>query len=480
MAGNISSLGIGSGVLTADVIDQLRAADESAIIKPIDRNIELNAKKQEAFSLLNSLMTTFKASTSALSDDTIFENKDVTVSGDAEVTVLPGVNIDSFTLETETLAKKDVTKFGSFTDRDTTSIATGSGFLSIGNVDDIANGTPVMIEYDSSMTLEDLAQAITDAGGDKFSASILQTGENAFDLIVSSKETGAANALTITDTSTLLKPELLAPADPETNPNGFEKVQTAGDAKFKYDGITITRASNTISDLIVGVDITLKKEGDVSNVNINLQKSTIVDEVQMFVDGYNELLSKLNDLSLADVETGEEGVFSNESFIKSISRDMSSMLTSMTVDGKSLTGLGYETTNVAGEPTTQYVFDLSRDGRLSFNSSSLENILENDPDSVRKMFSGSTDADGVHTPGIFDMMDEKLLNYTGSGKMFSTFETSLQTESKNLSQSRIDAIKSLDARYATMHSRFAAYDSMISQINAQFSSLQMMINEQSK
>ncbi|MCD6259493.1 MAG: flagellar filament capping protein FliD [Helicobacteraceae bacterium] len=471
MAGNISSLGIGSGVLTADVIDQLRAADESAIIKPIDRNIELNTKKQEAFSLLSSLMTTFKSSTSALSDDTIFDNKEVNVSGDAEVSVLPGVNIDSFSLETVSLATKDVTKFGSFADRDKTSVALGTGTLTINDIE---------IEYNSSMKLEDLAQAITDAGGDSFSASILQTGENAFDLIVSSKETGAANALTITDTSALLKPELLEPADPITNPSGFEKVQTASDAEFKYDGIKITRPSNTISDLIVGVDITLKKEGDISNVNVNLKKDTIVDEVQMFVDGYNELLSKLNDLSLADVETGEEGIFSNESFIKSISREMSSMLSSMTVGGKSLTGLGHETTNVAGDPVTHYVFDLSRDGRLSFNSSNLESMLDDDPESLRGFFSGTTDADGVHTPGLFDMMDEKLLGYTGSGKMFSNFETSLETAAKNLSQSRIDSIKSLDMRYATMSSRFAAYDSMISQINAQFASLQMMINDQSK
>jgi flagellar hook-associated protein 2 len=469
MAGNISSLGIGSGVLTADVIDQLRAADENAIIKPIDRKLELHAKKEEAFSLLSSLMTTFKSSTSALSDDTIFDNKDVNVSGDAEVSVSPGVNIDSFTLETETLAKKDVHKFGSFADRDKTSVATSSGFLSISGVE---------IAYNSSMKLEDLAQAITDAGGDKFSASILKTGENSYDLLVTSKETGLANALTIEDLGNKAEPPVLGLSS--TLMDGLDNIQPADDAKFKYNGVTITRASNTISDLIVGVDITLKKEGDISNVNISLKKDTIVDEIQMFVDGYNELLSKLNDLSLADVETGEEGVFSNESFVKSISRDMSSMLSSMMVDGKSLTGLGHETTDAAGNPVTRPVFDLSRDGRLSFNSSNLEGMLDKDPESVRKMFSGSTDADGVHTPGIFDMMDEKLSNYTGSGKMLSNFENSLETESKSLTQSRIDALKSLDARYATMHSRFAAYDSMISQINAQFSSLQMMINEQNK
>lgn len=470
MAGNITSLGIGSGVLTADVIDQLREADESAIINPIDNKIEQNQKKQEAYTLFSSLMTTFKASTSSLSNDTIFENKEVDVSGDAEVSVLPGVNVDAFTLETTQLAKKDVTKFGSFIDRDTTSVASGSGILKINDVE---------IEYDSSMKLEDLAQAITDAGGDLFSASILKTGENSYDLVVSSKETGAENTLTISDEGGLLSSDLMDAYDETTNPDGFKNIQQAQDAKFTYNGIEITRPSNTIDDLIVGVDITLKKEGDISNVNVKLEKQSIVDEVQLFVDGYNDLLSKLNDLTLADVETGEEGVFTNDNFVKSISRELSSMLSSFEVDGKPITTLGYETTNLAGEPITSYVFDVSQDGRLNFNSDALEKVLDEDVDSVKKLFSGETDADGVHTPGIFAMMDEKLGTYTDSGNMLSGFEESLKTEAENLTASRKSSLASIEARYATMANRFAAYDSIISQINNQFASVQMMIDQES-
>lgn len=75
MAGNITSLGIGSGVLTADTIDKLKEADKSAIITPLDTKIDLNKQKQEAYSLLSSSMTTLKGSASALSDDTIFAGK---------------------------------------------------------------------------------------------------------------------------------------------------------------------------------------------------------------------------------------------------------------------------------------------------------------------------------------------------------------------------------------------------------------------
>ncbi|MDD2567931.1 MAG: flagellar cap protein FliD N-terminal domain-containing protein, partial [Thiovulaceae bacterium] len=134
MAGNITSLGIGSGVLTADIIDKLKEADKSAIITPLDTKIDLNKQKQEAYSLLSSFMTTLKGSASALSDDTIFAGKKVDVSGDAIVTVDAGTNVESFSLETTKLAKKDVTQFSAVAAKDTPGVTGGNGTLTISGV----------------------------------------------------------------------------------------------------------------------------------------------------------------------------------------------------------------------------------------------------------------------------------------------------------------------------------------------------------
>ena len=46
MGGTISSLGIGSGVLTADVIDQLKEADRAATVTPIENDMALNDQKK--------------------------------------------------------------------------------------------------------------------------------------------------------------------------------------------------------------------------------------------------------------------------------------------------------------------------------------------------------------------------------------------------------------------------------------------------
>ncbi len=449
--GDISSLGIGSGVLTADVIDQLKEADSSRLIKPIENKITLNNQRQDAEDLLTSLMKNFKASASALSYDTLFDNKTVDVTGSAKVTVDAGATVESFTLETTTLAKKDITSFGALSDKDITPIASGAGTLSIGSY---------TIDYDETMSLQDLAQAITDTAGSTISASILQTGDGSYNLVVSSKSTGASEALTITDNDGLMDGALFNPYDATTNPNGYQKVQTATDAEFKYNGISIVRSTNDIDDLILGVNITLNEEGAFSSIDIKQDTSNIVDELQLFVDSYNTLMQNITDMTVKDEETGAEGVFNSSSFVKSISRDLTRAITALNDEGSLL----------------NYGFDLDRYGVLSLDKSVIEEKLRDDPDAVKLFFTGGINSDGNDVTGIFESIDNKLDSYTGYGKLLSSFKTDLETEGSSLNDSYLRAKASLDSRYDIMTKRFIAYDAMISKLNSQFSSLQMMID----
>lgn len=456
MGGAISSLGLGSGVLTSDIIDQLKEADTSRIVTPIESKITLNDQEQEAEKLLTSLMKTFKASASALSYDTIFDNKTVDVNGLAEVTVETGATIESFTLETVTLAKQEITSFGALADASATPVASEAGTLSIAGFD---------IAYDETMSLEELAQAITETAGSKVSASILNTGTGSYSLVVSSKGTGASQELNITDTSGFLDPALTAVYDAATNPNGYQTVQAAVDAEFKYNGITVTRTTNDISDLVLGVEITLKAEGDFSTVAIEQNTDSITTELQLFSDTYNTLMQNISDMLTKDEDTGAEGIFNGNSFVKGITRDLNTVLTAMNPDNDSLVNYGIE---------------VDKYGTMSFDKSTFENKLAADPDGVKVLFTGGVDANGNDVAGWFENIDDKLNEYTGYGKLLSNFETELTTQGSNLNDSYMKAVESLEARYEIMTKRFIAYDGMISRMNAQFSSLQMMISDGNK
>jgi flagellar hook-associated protein 2 len=442
MAG-ISSLGVGSGVLTADVIDQLKEADKSTILTPIEDKMTLNNQKQEAYTLLSSLMTTLKSSASALSYDTIFDNKTVSVSGNSDVTIDSGANVESFTLETVTLAKKDITQFGAVGSTGT-AISTTGGTLTIGAYD---------VVYDNTTTLSELAQAITDESNGDIEASILQTGDGEYSLIVSSSQTGADQALTISDTGDLSS-NLLDVA------SGYQKIQTASDAEFKYNGITTTRSTNEISDLVVGLNITLKEEGDFSNVEIDQDNEPFTGEMQLFVDSYNSLMQNISDMTTADQEEGVKGVFNGESFVRNIKNDLNSVITSIS-NGDSLMNYGLE---------------LDRYGKMTLDTSKLNEKLSEDPDALKTFFTGGTDDSGNDVTGIFETIDDKIKSYTGYGKALSNFNDSLKSKAESITENYSRAQEMLNTRYDIMTQRFTAFDAMISKINAQFSSLQMMIS----
>jgi flagellar hook-associated protein 2 len=205
MAGEISSLGIGSGVLTADIIDKLRANDEQYTVNPYDVKLETNEKKRTALDLFDSLLTTFKSSTSSLGDELLYLKRDSSVTGDGvNVSVEAGVNVQEFSLRVDQLAKKDVVESGSFTDTDQ-SIASGSGSITI-NIGD----KNYDLDYTSSTTLESLRDDINSKLSDQLSASILQVGDEASKLIITSAESGEAQKIRMVDNDGNLDSKVLS------------------------------------------------------------------------------------------------------------------------------------------------------------------------------------------------------------------------------------------------------------------------------
>ncbi|MEA1916888.1 MAG: flagellar filament capping protein FliD, partial [Campylobacterota bacterium] len=198
MAGEISSLGIGSGVLTADIIDKLRANDENALVKPIDTKIETNDSKVKALDLLDSLITTFQSSTGSLGDELLYLQREGSVAGEGvSVSVEDGVNIQEFSIRVDQLAKSDVVESGSFESTDK-SIASGNGTLSI-NI----NNKTYEVDYESTTTLENLRDEINKFVGDDLTASILQVGDNSNKLILTSKVSGADQEILMSDSGNL-------------------------------------------------------------------------------------------------------------------------------------------------------------------------------------------------------------------------------------------------------------------------------------
>jgi flagellar hook-associated protein 2 len=446
MAGTLSSLGLGSsGALSADTIDKLKSNDEKLQIDPIKRKIDNTTQKTQAYSLINSLMTTFMASTDRLGGDLLYLDRTTSVSGDgATITAANGVYPQSFTIDVTTLATKNIQQSSQFTSL-TDKIATGDSTVTVS-----IDGKDFDIAVTASTTLEDFKNSINTIAGEKVTASILNVADGDFRLVVSSDETGSTQAITFSDTGNLNVGLDFAQTE----------VQMAKDSSFKYNGINFTRASNIITDITLGVSITLKKEGESSTATISQDTEGIASELSAMTAAYNSLAKELTSTTTSDLDAGSVGIFNGESTIKSLAREINKLLLQTDNSGNSLMNYGFE---------------LKQDGSLSFDKNIFNTEFDKDPEALEKLFKYETSSSGNVTEGIFKKLDDFLDNQSKENGLFSSFGTNLTDQLSGLREEQTRSQKLLDTRYESMFLRFAAYDRIIGGLEQQFTSLSQQI-----
>lgn len=419
-----SQLGVGSGnILSWDTIDKLKEADTKALVKPLETKIQDNLTKQKDLTAITTLLSTFKANVSNLTSDNTYLRRDAnaTGSGSVSVTANAGVAEQNMSLSVQQLATHDSYQSKTFDLRNGTVFDTDVSFgISIGGKDYVINA-------DSSTTLEGLAEKINEATEGKVQAKILNVGGAAgaesYRLVIQSAETGSDNAMSfyaITNTTggnashtsndntlnalgfyfdkaaapsvggaqtdkdshgntimrlTLKQPDQL---NDDEKKNAGSQLDVAKDAKFKYNGIDITRSSNTVDDLILGVSLTLNKvdkEGESTNVNITQSTEGILEDIKAMVESYNSLINNINEATKYDSETGLAGTFQGVREITSITTELNKIINGVSKDGKSLTDFG---------------ITLTKDGLLTLDSSILNDMINNNFDEFKSFFSSET------------------------------------------------------------------------------------------
>lgn len=413
-----SQLGVGSGnILSWDTIDKLKEADTKALVKPLETKIQDNLTKQKDLTAITTLLSTFKANVSNLTSDNTYLRRDAnaTGSGSVSVTANAGVAEQNMSLSVQQLATHDSYQSKTFDLRNGTVFDQDVSFgISIGGKDYVINA-------DSSTTLEGLAEKINEATEGKVQAKILNVGGAAgaesYRLVIQSAETGSDNAMSFyaitsgnggnaSHTSTDSTLEALGFYFDKANATGTNKdshgneiqrltlkkpddikdkgdnvgsqLDVAKDAKFKYNGIDITRSSNTVDDLILGVSLTLNKvdkEGESTNVNITQSTEGILEDIQAMVESYNSLINNINEATKYDSETGLAGTFQGVREITSITTELNKIINGVSKDGKSLTDFG---------------ITLTKDGLLTLDSSILNDMINNNFDEFKSFFSSET------------------------------------------------------------------------------------------
>jgi len=475
----ISSLGAGSSVLTQDVIDQLRAADESKFVTPIDRKVTAENDKTSAFDVLDAHMDNVYESLKSLNEYGVFESRTTSVSDESIVgiTAKDSSDIQDFTLDIEQLATKEIEQSGSFSSK-TDKIADGSGVMEL-NVGDLSFD----INYDATTTLEGLKELINKTAGDSVNATIVQVNDNDYRLLFNAVDSGVGSEISIKDTGTKndnkndnkiddILDNIFGGKDDNHHKgnlkraltSGMSNVQTAQDAKFTFNGLDITRSSNSVDDLLSGVTLTLKDTGRV-DASVQQNRENIESKITNFIDKYNTAMYQLSEDTKSSQDADERGAFSSDSTIKNMRTSLTNIIS--TVGG-------------GGTGLSDYGINVDEDGRLSVDSEVLDKQLDKNAGDVQAFFTGGTmtgaDGEDKKVEGIFTELETEFAKYSKYNTILDQYKESIDTRMTSLSEQREKAIARLDSTYDIMAKRFASYDAIINRYNQASSMFTEMIN----
>lgn len=405
-SGAVNFTGLGNGTDFNEIIDaQIEA--ESFAKKKYEAQL---AENEACQSLLNDLITSMGELDKTFDDMNSmseFLAMSVTSSNESVSGKVTGdIEEGSHTIEVNQLAQNDVWVNSGISYSEPTDVVTDVDAVFAFECD----GEEFTFEVPANTTAQQLVDMINSdpEARDLVSADLLSDGDTLY-FRLSSKDTGADHAITLSDTTTL--------ADYTTAE--FENVRTAQNAKIKIDGFPsdpnswMERESNTVDDVVPGLELTLSDvtEGPV-NLTISCDTEVTKENIESFVEQVNTLIYDIQVLSgrvvsyVENEETGEkmEAYTIDSNSLDMVYNDLKSQL-SMSVVGFSgeydtynaLSQLGLYTDTNEGSETF---------GQLLINEEELDEILEDDPYAIAELLgcpnSGISDTRGVQVTSTID------------------------------------------------------------------------------
>ena len=450
----IESLGLGSGVLTNDLVEKIVGAERESSDKRLERDEKILDAKITGYGEIKSLASTLQSATSALSlpstagSTTASSSDESILTTEASIFAEPG----TYSVEVLNTAKAHSVVTDAYSSIDEI-IGTGEIQITFGEITydgsgdflsqdiDPTKGGPSITIDDSNKTLSGLRDAINDAGiGAK--ASIINDGSG-YRLVITSEDTGAKSAMrimTLDDTGAVATTGLSSIAFNEVQNGASTLTQTAKgeDALLKANGLTITRESNTIEEVVPGVILNLLSADVGKAISIVVAPDTagIQEKIQDFVNAYNDFKKFSDELTSYNSETDQAGLLLGDSTLRSIQTQVRNMI-SQPIDG--LTGTKYRSLTELGVNT-----DRTNDFLLEFSPSVFSKALREERESVVSILAKSGDAqdaqiryvnDSVNTkPGTYDVEVTQLATqaiYEGGSVAGLDFSSSVVIDDSN-------------------------------------------------
>ena len=334
----ISALNAGSGLNTTQIVDTL--VDAEVLPKQNKINDQVAEKNVSISSLgqVKSNFTTFDTNLAILAD----QNAIIAASSSTAITVTPDstTSLKPFVhnMTVSTLAKSHTLSLPGYTTANAVYDSSGTADTLIFGIGDYTGSTfnrdtnisLQSISITATTTIQDVATQINSLTGMGLSASVIKTGDNNFALVIKSslgadkqinmraQDTDNANAENAT----------LSFTDPTNSAHASKQVVAGVDSSFTFDGITITRPNNKITDLVQGVTLDLNATSSAAiEIGAAYDETQALDILTAFVTEVNTLRTSMTNMTDMGIDGGEGGPLRGDTLIRSYINRLKSITT---------------------------------------------------------------------------------------------------------------------------------------------------------
>lgn len=388
----ISALNAGSGLNTTQIIDSLVDAEKAPREAAIQEKIDVADVKISSIGLLKTELSTFNSNIAAVKG----QNGITLSSSSANIAVTKtGTNpLTDFnhSIEVSTLAEQQVIQFSGYSTA-TAAVSLANLTFTVGTWDSGVSSFSANSDYSaytldvsSAGTIADVVSLInndTNATMDGIQASILQTSDGAYSVVIKSHY-GADRELKIVDS---------AGSDFEfsSSSDSSHQVSSGVDSALTIDGISVTRNTNVITDLIDDMSIVISAvTTSEQTISAAYDKTSALATMKTVVEEMNFVLAFLTAQTSYGSDGEENGGLAGDAFATQLESSVRNLFS----DG--IAGYG------ANDIYLSYFGVLTnRDGTLSLDEDTFSTYFTAYPDNFSAVTqSRATSSNTALTPTI--------------------------------------------------------------------------------
>ena len=443
----MTTLGAGSGLNITKLAQDLTDVEKAPRQAKIEEAMTATEAKISAYGLISYQVSLLQTAFEGLNDADELATNTGSSSDDAVTfsSVDGTAEAGTHSIEVTQLAQEQRNMSDEYSTSDS-SLNSGSSFdlnFTIGNTSTSTSTVSV-----STDTPAGVVSAINDADIG-ITASLIDTGiAGANYRIVLSGENGSEAAFSVSST-----PDL-----------GFtypdNTLQSAQDAQLDYNGLTVTRSSNEVSDLISGTTVSLNEvTSSAARLTVTSDQNTLKSGIENVVTVYNDFREIMNTLTKAPQEDVE--------FSGALQRDLAVARHVMEQVRESL----FEDSSTASGDISglrDIGISINQKGQLTFDEDEYDSAITGSYDDVVMMLTANTTDQnlyGTADKGLAQDIATTLEGLTDSESLLTTRETNAETALEDYEVQLAELEERMTAVYDRYLTQFAAMESMMERLN---------------